>query len=57
MTKEAIIQKLAITLAILPKEEVLEIVNFALFLKKKHDDAILQEGIEILVEQSQTFQF
>jgi hypothetical protein len=57
MTKESIVQKAIATLNMLPMEQANEVVDFADYLLKKHEETILQKGIEILVEQSQTFQF
>jgi len=57
MTKEAIIQKLAITLAKLPEEKILEVADFASYLIKKQDDHDVLNGIAYLVENSKSFEF
>ena len=57
MTKEAIIQKTVRTLKSLPVEKAGEISDFADYVFKKHEENTLKNGIEILIEQSQAFQF
>lgn len=57
MTKEAIIQKTVRTLKLLPAEKAGEISDFADYVFKKHEENTLKNGIEILTEQSQAFQF
>ncbi len=57
MTREALIQKTVKTLNMLPAEKAGEVADFAEYILKKHEEYILQTGIETLVEQSQSFQF
>ena len=57
MTREAIIQKTIKTLKKLPAEKAVEVADFADYILKKHEESVLQNGIERLVEQSQSFQF
>jgi len=57
MTREAIIQKTVKTLSKLPAGKVGEVADFADFVLKQHEEHILQNGIEKLVEQSKVFQF
>ena len=57
MTQEALIQKTVRTLKLLPAEKAEEVSDFADYILKKHEEIILQSGIETLMEQSQTFQF
>ncbi|BAU53469.1 hypothetical protein [Mucilaginibacter gotjawali] len=57
MTKEVIIQKTVRTLKSLPAEKAEEISDFAEYVFKKHEENMLKNGIESLIEQSQAFQF
>jgi hypothetical protein len=57
MTREAIIQKTIKTLNLLPDEKAGEVADFADYVLKKHEEHILQNGIEKLVEKSNAFQF
>ncbi|HVK96414.1 MAG TPA: hypothetical protein VM368_01295 [Flavisolibacter sp.] len=57
MNKETIIQKTLNALKILPQEKAEEISDFADFLLKKHEEQILQNGIEILQSESEAFTF
>ena len=57
MTKEAIIQKTLEALKILPKEKAEEISDFADFLLRKYEELSLQQGIQMLQSQSETFNF
>jgi len=57
MTKEAIIQKTIKALQLLPEKKAAEISDFADYMLKKHEEHLLQAGIEQLIEQSETFSF
>jgi hypothetical protein len=57
MTREAIINKTLKVLAALPAEKVEEIADFASYVLKKHEDDLIQRGIEKMIEGSTTFQF
>ena len=57
MTREAVIQKTINVLNLLPSEKIVEVADFADYMLKKHEEYILQKGIEKLVEQSQSFEF
>jgi hypothetical protein len=57
MTREAIIQKTLKTLSVLPNEKAEEIADFADFIMKKHEDDLLQKGIQTMVEKSYAFSF
>jgi hypothetical protein len=57
MSREDLIQKTVEVLAKLPADKVVEIANFAEYVFKKHDDDILQKGIEKLVSDSAAFEF
>ncbi len=52
-----IMQQTITTLAKLPLEKMLEVADFAEFILKKHEEEILQKGINQLVSDSQTFAF
>lgn len=41
----------------LPEEKISEVVDFASFVLKRHEETQLQKGIERLVETSDTFAF
>jgi hypothetical protein len=57
LTKEAIIQKTLEALKILPKEKAEEISDFADFLLRRYEALSLQQGIQTLQSQSETFNF
>jgi hypothetical protein len=57
MTKEAIIQKTMEVLQALPADKIEEVSDFADYILKKYDDRLLQQGMQALIEQSDTFNF
>jgi hypothetical protein len=57
LTKETIIQKTLEALKILPKEKAEEISDFADFLLRRYEELSLQQGIQMLQSQSETFNF
>jgi hypothetical protein len=57
LTKEAIIQKTLEALKVLPKEKGEEVSDFADFLLRKYEELSLQQGIQMLQSQSETFNF
>lgn len=57
MTKDTLIKETLKTLSKLPDRKVKEVSEFASLLLKKHDEEIIQSGIEILVSKSQTYSF
>ena len=57
MTKEAIIQKTIQALQVLPQDKAEEVSDFAEFLLKKFEELTLQQGIQNLQSQSETFSF
>jgi hypothetical protein len=57
MTREAIIKKTIKTISTLPAEKVEEVSDFANYVLKKHEEQLLQNGIEKLISESNTFQF
>jgi hypothetical protein len=57
MTKEALINKTLQTLSKLPQEKIKEVNDFADYILKKHDEEVLQKGIEHLASNSKAFEF
>lgn len=57
MTKEGIIEKTVKTLSALPAEKAEEVADFAEYILKKHEEYILQEGIQQLTAGSKAFSF
>jgi hypothetical protein len=57
MTREAIIKKTIKTLNVLPAEKAEEVADFADYILKKHEEYILQNGIEEIIVNSETFRF
>ena len=57
MTRESLINQTLQIISKLPQDKVNEIVDFANFLLKKHDEEILQKGIHRLVENGKTYEF
>ena len=57
MTREAIIQKTMEVLQALPADKIGEVSDFADYILKKYDDRLLQQGMQALIEQSDTFNF
>ncbi len=57
MTREAIIQKTIQALQNLPEDKAQEVSDFADFMLKKYEDFILQQDIQTLQSQSETFAF
>ena len=57
MTREALISKTLKVLSALPAEKAEEVADFADYIFKKHEDDLMQKGIEKLVIQSTAFQF
>jgi hypothetical protein len=57
MTRQTLIKQTVQTLSRLPHEKVQEVADFAEFLFKKHDEEILQKGIEKLVSDSRAFEY
>ncbi|PSR04577.1 MAG: hypothetical protein BRD50_03330 [Bacteroidetes bacterium SW_11_45_7] len=57
MTKEALINKTLQTLSKLPQEKIKEVNDFAGYILKKHDEEVLQKGIEHLTSNSKAFEF
>jgi hypothetical protein len=57
MTKKQIIEKTIQVINKLPTDKALEISDFAEFISKKYENYILNEGIQHLVSESQSFDF
>jgi hypothetical protein len=57
MTREAIIQKTVEVLQALPDEKIEEVSDFADYILKTYDDRLLRQGMQVLVEKSDTFSF
>lgn len=57
MTKERLINKTLNTLSRLPQDKIREIVDFADYLLKKHEEQNILKGSEELMGNSKTFEF
>ncbi|WP_194975154.1 hypothetical protein [Aquiflexum lacus] len=57
MTKQGLINWTIEALEKLPEDKVSEIAEFADFVLKKHEEQIIQKGIETLVSKSDSFAF
>lgn len=57
MTKQAIIERTLEAINQLPVDKAEEISDFAEFVRKRHDEQQLTEGIQLLGENSGAFQF
>ena len=57
MTKKQIIEKTIQAINKLPTDKALEISDFAEFISKKYENYILNEGIQHLVSEMQSFDF
>ncbi|MCF8302799.1 MAG: hypothetical protein K9I94_05930 [Bacteroidales bacterium] len=57
MNRDILIKKTLRTLSKLPQDKVKEISDFTEFMWKQHEEELLQEGIEKLVEKSKSFEF
>lgn len=57
MTREAIIQRTIQALKALPTEKAQEVSDFADFMLKKYEEVVLQQGIQNLQSDGETFQF
>ena len=57
MSRHQLVEQALQTINQLPEEKISEVVDFASFMLKEHEEAILQKGIEQLVETSDTFAF
>ena len=57
MIRETLINRIVKILSKLPNEKVKEVSDFTEYILKKHDEEMMQKGIEKLVSNSNTFQF
>ncbi|MCY7358848.1 MAG: hypothetical protein LH609_15595 [Rudanella sp.] len=57
MSRRQLLAQALETINKLPEERISEVINFASYMLKKHEEAILQKGIERLVETSNAFAF
>jgi len=57
MNKQGLIDRTIETLERLPEDKIHEIADFADFVLKKHEEQILQRGIEMIVSKSDSFSF
>lgn len=57
MAKDILIKKTLHTLSRLPKDKVSEVLDFADYILKKHEENALRHGIHKLVMDSETFHF
>ena len=57
MSRRQVIEKAIEVINQLPDEKVSEVVDFASFVLKRHEETTLQKSIEQLVETSDTFAF
>jgi hypothetical protein len=57
MSREEIIQKTLHTLKVLPDDKLKEVLDFSDFVLKKYEEVILQQGIQKLQGNSETFSF
>jgi hypothetical protein len=57
MTTEAIINKTIKTLHTLPPNKVEEVADFVDYVSKKHEEHLINSGIEKLIDQSDAFDF
>ena len=57
MSRRQLVEQALQTLEQLPEEKISEVVDFASYILKKHEETVLQNGIEQLVETSTAFAF
>jgi hypothetical protein len=57
MTKQAIIEKTLKALNQLPDEKAREVFDFADFIVKRHEEALLNKGIQLLTADTSSFSF
>ena len=57
MSRHQLVEQALQAINQLPEEKISEVVDFASFILKKHEETILQKGVERLVETSDTFAF
>jgi len=57
MTQSAVIENTISTLSKLPIDKAEEVADFADFVLRKHEDSVLQEGIDQIGGESEVFTF
>ncbi|WP_019989470.1 hypothetical protein [Rudanella lutea] len=57
MNRQQLLDQALQTIDQLPDERISEVIDFASFMLKKHEETALQKGIEQLVETSDAFAF
>ncbi len=57
MSRRQLVEQALQTINQLPEEKISEVVDFAAYILKKHEETVLQRGIERLVETSNAFAF
>lgn len=57
MSKKALLNNIANTIAKLPDDRIREVNDFADFLLKKYEEEMLQKGITDLISKSKTYDF
>lgn len=57
MSRNQLVEQALQTISLLPEDKISEVVDFASFVLKRYEENQLQQGIERLVETSDTFAF
>lgn len=57
MSRRQLVEQALQTINQLPEDKISEVVDFASYMLKKHEEAVLQRGMEQLVESSNAFAF
>ena len=57
MKRHRLVDQALQTISQLPEDKISEVIDFASFVLKRHEESQLQKGIERLVETSDTFAF
>lgn len=57
MEKETLIKRTIKTLSKLPQNKIREVSDFADFILKKHEEELLQKGMNVLATESKSFYF
>ena len=57
MSRRQLVEQVLQTVEQLPEEKISEVVDFVSYMLKKHEESVLQKGIQQLVENSNAFAF
>jgi hypothetical protein len=57
MSRKSIIERTLKTIQRLPEDKAMEVADFADFIFKRHEEQLMQNGIEKIVSESETFNF